>query len=241
MRLEETTVLVVDDEPMLLKIFSAWLERSGCQVLTAVNGAEGLQALKSLQPGRVDVMVSDVRMPVMDGITLVRRIHAEGLAIPSIVFVSGFSDVAAREAHDLGVERMLEKPLRRADLLEAVERSVMDREYLWLTPREEPMEQRVSLLMHDAYDGGVTGSGFRLGRGGCCFPSERSLAVGDGVDLCLRFPDGQAALRAQGDVRWYDTEKRQAGMAFSYLDPGCRGWVIRQMKDPGLRSFIPGG
>ena len=108
MQNSEVTILVVDDEPELLEIFAIWMRREGYHVLTAANGAE---ALKILTSTNVDALISDIRMPVMDGLTLVRRIYDLKLKLPSIIFVSGFGDVNPRVAHALGVEAMLPKPL----------------------------------------------------------------------------------------------------------------------------------
>jgi CheY-like chemotaxis protein len=122
-KLSDATVLVVDDEPELLEIFSQWLERSGCKVFAASNGAE---ALKLLEVEKVDALISDIQMPLVDGITLVRRIEEAGLSIPSKVLLSGFARVNMHEIHALGVQTMLEKPLRRQDLLSALERSLLE-------------------------------------------------------------------------------------------------------------------
>src|ERR1035438_4781454 len=72
MRLEEATILVVDDEPDLREVFSAWLQQAGCLVFTAANGAEALEVLDAQ---KIDALVSDIRMPVMDGIALVQAIY----------------------------------------------------------------------------------------------------------------------------------------------------------------------
>ena len=124
MKLNQATVLLVDDELELLEIFSAWLGRSGCRVLTAPNGAE---ALKILLAEKIDVLLSDIRMPLMDGVTLVRRINEMNLPIPSILFVSGYGDVMPREMYALGVERLMEKPLSRKELLRAMDDCLMER------------------------------------------------------------------------------------------------------------------
>jgi len=122
MKLASATVLVVDDEPELLEIFAGWLERSGCRVFTAANGAE---ALKLLEGEHVDALISDLRMPVMDGVALLRRIHTIGLAMPSLLFLSGCGDVDEREMQALGVVEFVRKPLLRLDLLGALERSLV--------------------------------------------------------------------------------------------------------------------
>jgi CheY-like chemotaxis protein len=60
MELKEATVMVVDDEPMLLDIFGEWLQEENCRVLTA---GDGVPALQSLRNHYVDVIVSDVTKP----------------------------------------------------------------------------------------------------------------------------------------------------------------------------------
>ena len=64
MQLKDATVLIVDDEPDLLDIMADWFRREAHCVLIAANGKEALDAIEANQ---VDVVVSDVRMPVMDG------------------------------------------------------------------------------------------------------------------------------------------------------------------------------
>jgi CheY-like chemotaxis protein len=116
-------VLIVDDEPLLRDIFREWMEREGCSVLTAENGAA---AFEMLQAARVDVIVSDVRMPVMDGIALAKAVKAAGeqAGRPRVILITGFSDVAARDAHKLGVETVLQKPVDRKAFLDAVRKAV---------------------------------------------------------------------------------------------------------------------
>ena len=63
MELNYATVLVVDDDVMLLDIFRVWLQEESGRVFTAGDGAAALQILRD---NHVDVIVSDVRMPVMD-------------------------------------------------------------------------------------------------------------------------------------------------------------------------------
>jgi two-component system chemotaxis response regulator CheY len=73
MDLKDATILVVDDEPDWRSIIADWLRREGSCVLLAEDGAE---ALKLIHTNKIDAVVSDVRMPVMDGITLLKNIKA---------------------------------------------------------------------------------------------------------------------------------------------------------------------
>ena len=82
------TVLLVDDDPDQLLLFSALLERERCQVLTAHSGKEALDIL-SKQP--VDLVVADVAMPEMTGLDLAERIRSDRLRgrVPIVLMTAG--------------------------------------------------------------------------------------------------------------------------------------------------------
>ncbi len=235
MKLADATILVVDDEPELLEIFAVWLGRSGCKVLKAENGAV---AMKVLAEQRVDALISDIRMPVMDGITLVRKIAEANMLVPSIIFVSGFGDIDIREAHALGVEAMLPKPLSRKTLMQALEDSLKDRDELWLTPTDEPVVKSIDLSLPalHACDGNCS---FQMGRGGCCFVTGECLDEDTVIALTARFAEEPVVLKAQARVRWCDAKDTRMGVEFLYLDPACRAWVLARMTGKAMYTFIP--
>jgi CheY-like chemotaxis protein len=202
-------------------------------VVTAANGAEALDILTTQ---KIDVLVSDIRMPVLDGVGLVRRMNELDLFVPSIVFVSGFGDVEPREMYALGVERLIEKPLSRNDLIRALEDSLKEREELWLTPPDTPMERSIVLEVDSI---GESPHDFQLGRGGCCFATDKAFLENQTIDLTVHFAAESLTLHAGGVVRWYDGECACVGMAFRYLGPQCREWVIQAMKCSHVHSFIP--
>jgi YesN/AraC family two-component response regulator len=107
MDLQDASILVVDDEAMLLEIFSNWFKTRARKVFSAANGA---LAMKILEEQDVDLIITDVRMPVMDGVTLLKKIHGTTHQVPSVIFLSGFSDVDARDAYELGAEAFIENP-----------------------------------------------------------------------------------------------------------------------------------
>ena len=108
-------LLIVDDEPVLSLTFAVVLRRAGATVFTAANGKEALDLL-AREP--VDAMLCDQRMPVMDGPTLLRTLHAEGRSVPTVLFVNGVDaeDTAALEA--MNVRRMISKPIPPQVLLD---------------------------------------------------------------------------------------------------------------------------
>lgn len=114
-------VLVVDDEQAICSVLRRALERQNYRVLTASNGQE---ALELFQEHRADVrlVITDLMMPIMDGVALIRSVRALDPKLP-IIAASGL-DVDANPAHlsDLGVEELLAKPLGMRPLLEAMHR-----------------------------------------------------------------------------------------------------------------------
>ena len=99
MQLKKASILVVDDEPVLLSLMSEWFQQIAGHVFGAANG---VQALEILGAHNIDLIVTDLRMPVMDGITLLKKIKANGSHTRGVIFITGFADLEAREAYDLG-------------------------------------------------------------------------------------------------------------------------------------------
>lgn len=76
-------LLLVDDEACILDTLAEWLTDDDINVTTAKNGKEGLALLKS---AHFDVVVSDINMPVMDGVEMLFAAKAAGIFIPHIFF-----------------------------------------------------------------------------------------------------------------------------------------------------------
>jgi two-component system cell cycle sensor histidine kinase/response regulator CckA len=108
-----TVILMVDDEPAQRQLFAFALRREGYWVLEARNGAEALDVAK--QAGRVDMVVSDVVMPVMKGPEMAERLR-ERFPSTQVLFVSGYllNDELGPNAH------VMQKPFVRKDLLKHV-------------------------------------------------------------------------------------------------------------------------
>ena len=112
--------LVVDDDPSVRKFIKAVLQSDGFQTSEAENGVQALELLRKLC-GAVDLLVSDIKMPLMDGIALACSVRAEFPAIP-IILVSGY---AASEHGPCAAYEFLQKPFFPATLLAVVKRVLM--------------------------------------------------------------------------------------------------------------------
>uniref|UniRef100_S0DFZ8 Putative transcriptional regulator n=1 Tax=termite gut metagenome TaxID=433724 RepID=S0DFZ8_9ZZZZ len=114
--------MVVDDEPSALQHICSIIEKK-CPAYQVVARAEnGEQALALLPEALPDIVITDVRMPRMDGIGLVARLHREHPDIATVI-VSGYQDFEyAKGAIQSGVSDYLLKPLKPSDLQELLER-----------------------------------------------------------------------------------------------------------------------
>ncbi len=109
---EQVKVLVVDDEELIRLNFRCCLEDAGYQVVTAADGIEGLSLFKSEQP---DVVLTDLKMPKMDGIAFIEQARQINADIPLIV-ISGVGTVHdAVEALRRGAWDYLTKPVQHPD------------------------------------------------------------------------------------------------------------------------------
>jgi len=119
-----SAILVVDDEQELLDISQETLGNGSRHILTARNGAE---ALAILRRGGVDLVISDLRMPEMGGMELLRQIQALGLDTDVIILTGYSSAENAVECVKLGAANYLLKPYRIEQLLEAVDKALRER------------------------------------------------------------------------------------------------------------------
>ena len=110
------TVLVVDDSLTVRKVTCRLLEREGCDVLIAKNGAEAISILKESIP---DVMLIDLEMPKMNGFELIKNVRSspQTAAIPVIIISSRTAEKHQKIAKDLGVNVFLGKPYKEEELL----------------------------------------------------------------------------------------------------------------------------
>ena len=116
------TVLLVEDEPMVRSVAERALTRHGYSVITADNGEDALEILGRNEP--VDLLISDVVMPGMDGPTMVREARATRPEL-KILFMSGYAEEQLRKSIDIENVNFLPKPFSVIELAEAARRTVM--------------------------------------------------------------------------------------------------------------------
>lgn len=232
MQLKDASILVVDDEPVLLDIMAEWFRSFAARVYSAADGA---QALEILAAEKVSLVITDVRMPVMDGITLLRKIKARGVYTPSLIFVTGFADIHAREAYDLGAQALLEKPIERDDLVDAARHYLCEPGERWSKHRDPSsypvLRRRFKSLAH-----ALQGHEIAFGRGGFCIEGSEALEEGP-MDVDLEFTADGYVLSGQGAVRWLANRENQMGVELIYVAETSRARAIELTEDTA--AFIP--
>ncbi len=115
-------VLVVDDEDALRRAMQRILERAGYEVVTAANGREATRWLEDIST--LDAIVSDLRMPEMNGLELLRAVRSHDLDLP-VLLVTAAPDVAsAIEAINFGAYKYIQKPVDPEVICDNVQRAV---------------------------------------------------------------------------------------------------------------------
>ena len=114
------TILIVDDSSSLRTVVKLALKRAGYDVLEAADGLEGLAQLD--QAGRVNLIVSDVNMPRMDGIAFLRKLkeHARHRFTPVIMLTTEGQETKKQEGRAAGAKAWMVKPFNPPQLLDAV-------------------------------------------------------------------------------------------------------------------------
>ena len=113
------TVLVVDDDPVILRLLSVTFEMEGFNVLTACDGQD---ALCSATTNRPDAVVTDIMMPKLDGLGVLAGLKADQrTAATPVVLLSARAQTAdVRTGLDAGADRYVTKPFEPFDLIDLV-------------------------------------------------------------------------------------------------------------------------
>jgi two-component system chemotaxis response regulator CheY len=119
------TVLIVDDSASLRTVVRMALQRAGYDVLEAGDGVEGLAQLEGA--GKVHLIVSDVNMPRMDGITFLTqvKVHARHKFAPVLMLTTESQDSARALGRAAGARAWMVKPFKPQQLLDVVARLVL--------------------------------------------------------------------------------------------------------------------
>lgn len=115
--LKGITILVVDDEELIQELFVDEFTMHGANVLCAGNGQFAFEILKK---NKIDVIISDVRMPICDGKTFFQNIKTHIPSPPKLFICSGYNDITKKDLDDLNVVAVFPKPFDHENMLKII-------------------------------------------------------------------------------------------------------------------------
>jgi two-component system chemotaxis response regulator CheY len=115
-------VLIVDDSAVMRKIVERALRQGGLDLGEVLEAGNGVEALAAVKKGGLDLILSDINMPVMDGLEFLKSIAAENLAkgVPVVMITTEGSEARVVEALSAGAKGYLRKPFTPEQVKERV-------------------------------------------------------------------------------------------------------------------------
>lgn len=114
--------LIVDDSSVMRKIVMRSLRQAGLELLTVHEAGSGVEGIEVLKGQAVDLILSDINMPVMDGLEFLRQIRAQNLApgVPVVMITTESSEEHVRQAIQVGARGYIRKPFTAEQVKERV-------------------------------------------------------------------------------------------------------------------------
>ncbi len=110
-------ILAVDDSPMMRQMVKQTLEEGGFQAVMAADGEEGLQLFRG---GGFDAVITDINMPVMDGITFIIELRRLNQEVPVITLTTEAEDDMKKKGQDAGANGWMVKPMEPEQLIDVL-------------------------------------------------------------------------------------------------------------------------
>lgn len=114
---KDITILIVDDDPDMRRLITFDFKKRGFKILEASGGNEAFALMKT---HKVDLILTDIRMPEGDGIELLEKMHSLKSPLPPVILVSAYSELPKKEALDRGAIAVFSKPYDRKELMNKV-------------------------------------------------------------------------------------------------------------------------
>lgn len=120
--MKETRALIVDDSTVMRKIVERALRQAGLDPLVVHEAGSGTEGLEVLKAKKVDLILSDINMPLMDGLEFVRQIQAQNLApgVPVVMITTESSEEHVKQAIQSGAQGYIRKPFTAEQVKERV-------------------------------------------------------------------------------------------------------------------------
>ncbi len=115
------TILIIDDSQYMLELVKQALTHGSYNVIQAQDGSKGLEAI---QNNEIHLVITDINMPVMDGVTFVKELRKTNKTLPVIVLTTESGEALKKEVMNMGASGWLVKPFRPVQLLNIVKETL---------------------------------------------------------------------------------------------------------------------
>ncbi|KAB8031879.1 response regulator [Fluviispira multicolorata] len=233
--LKDQVVLVVDDETDLREMLVYELQNIGAKTLEAKNGKDAIGIVKN---DKIDLIISDVRMPGGNGIEFLDETKKIDLNKPVFVFITAYSDNSREELHAHGVEGLFAKPFDLLNLLNSIEWFILPpNERYAVKPKDIAIEENIFILNEES------AAQFQIGRGGALIPTGTTLLnAGAYIQFQIIFKSGEE-ISGIGEIIWNGAMNHNgeycAGLEFKYFTDNTRAFAIKTLLNNKCLEYIP--
>lgn len=236
--LKGVQVLVVEDEADMREILSEHLKFQGAEVTEA---EDGLSALTLMAQKKFHAVITDVNMPQMNGLELLKSARQESVDSPAFIVISGFSDIEEPEFYHSGAQGFFSKPFSIYALTERIRASLAQAPERWRTLPEDAL-QPISIPEVKF----MLGKKAWIGRGGVTLSLKKELcSVGDRLKVQIDpGAEGSPVFEASGVCRWtrisnQNSSEILAGIEIDYLNSEGVQFLSKLRESSQVVCYIP--
>ncbi len=240
-------LLVVEDEVELLDVIHRLFASLGFDVKAA---SDGLAAWQMCEAHEFDIVLSDVRMPVLNGLELLKKIKARNADCPKVVMMSGHSDFPLSKLYAEGADGFFEKPFSSEAVRQFLIDGLVPSSERWSKFSRKPASLRVDFTFR-SFDEALRTRSLKAGRSGFFQPCDTQLPMlGTYVDFEFQFREfsgsekGAGKIDGQGIVRFHkqgDSPQSPSGYGVEILQlnfEAGKKWV-ESVRAWGIVASIP--
>ena len=219
---KDISILIVDDDPELLESITSLFSIFGFSVDDATGG---VPAWEKVQAKKYDIIISDVKMPDMNGLELLKKVRSIDAFNPKVLLISGHTEHPIEDMLELGANGFFSKPFNATAVRDSLTQTLLSPADRWSRPTKKfgakPIHKKF-----DSFSIARSQHDFNFGQSGFFIHLEDGLPLaGDHVDFDIEFKDSNPFRKftGSGHVAWARHEsdgdfKAGVGVQIDYLD-----------------------
>ena len=227
-------ILIVDDEPNLLAATKDIFQLFGYQTV-AVSSAE--LALEQLKSNVFEIVLSDIRLPKMDGYQLLQEIRNTVKTQICVFLTSGYNSYSIQQLYQAGATGFFEKPIDTSTIRDTIIKSLVPRFQRW--SQKTQITDKIIYLNFLSFDQMLKSEKVKIGIGGLCIENITDhFEIHQPVDFKISFELGEE-LSGAGIVRWVNPQAQNLGLEITFIDDSCRSFICQWLNQQEIKSYIP--